>query len=160
MGALNYLKASSGDTSATYWLNLLQIIESAGTPYLVTLNPSNVPDHVLLKWNASHLVPSIAAAKASLELHCVQGNRGMWFCRAYQGYGLHEDGVKAGKATAQGLLGKQSILLSNPKQMVPSWTEAGARILVARFLNQFITLACWKKEAPCSTLAKQARNVM
>ncbi|KAI4967900.1 hypothetical protein ZWY2020_005514 [Hordeum vulgare] len=138
--ALNYLKTSSGGTSATYWLNLLQIIESAGTPYLVTLNPSNVPDHVLLKWNASHLVPSIAAAKASLELHCVQGNRGMWFCGAYQGYGLHEDGVKAGKATAQGLLGKQSILLSNPKQMVPSWTEAGARILVARFLNQFITL--------------------
>ncbi|XP_044969318.1 uncharacterized protein LOC123429331 isoform X1 [Hordeum vulgare subsp. vulgare] len=138
--ALNYLKTSSGGTSATYWLNLLQIIESAGTPYLVTLNPSNVPDHVLLKWNASHLVPSIAAAKASLELHCVQGNRGIWFCGAYQGYGLHEDGVKAGKATAQGLLGKQSILLSNPKQMVPSWTEAGARILVARFLNQFITL--------------------
>lgn len=92
----------------------------------------------MLKWSASHPVPSAAAAKSCVELHHVQGNRGIWFCGAYQGYGFHEDGVKAGKAAAQGLLGEKGTLLVNPKTMVPSWTEAGARILVARFLNQFI----------------------
>uniref|UniRef100_R7VZ12 Cyclopropane-fatty-acyl-phospholipid synthase n=1 Tax=Aegilops tauschii TaxID=37682 RepID=R7VZ12_AEGTA len=31
--------------------------------------------------------------------------------------------IQAGKATAQGLLGKKSELLLNPKQMIPSWTR-------------------------------------
>ncbi|CAN6174927.1 unnamed protein product [Urochloa humidicola] len=96
-------------------------------------------DHVLLKWYTSHPVPSVAAAKASVELHHIQGNRGIWFCGAYQGYGFHEDGLKAGKSAAQDLLGRKSGLLVNPKQMVPSWTEAGARLLVARFLGQYVS---------------------
>jgi cyclopropane-fatty-acyl-phospholipid synthase len=62
----------------------------------VTLNPPRVPDHVLLKWNGGHPVPSVDAAKASLELHRIQGKRGLWFCGAYQGYGFHEDGLKGG----------------------------------------------------------------
>nr|CAB3457529.1 unnamed protein product [Digitaria exilis] len=60
-------------------------IESTDRPFLVTLNPPHVPDHVLQKWYTSHPVPSVAAAKASLELHHIQGNRGIWFCGAYQG---------------------------------------------------------------------------
>ncbi|VAH38589.1 unnamed protein product [Triticum turgidum subsp. durum] len=56
------------------------------------------------------------------------------------GHGFHEDGLKAGKAAAQGLLGKKCQLLQNPKQMIPSWTEAGTRLLVARFFNQFISI--------------------
>uniref|UniRef100_A0A0A8YSL3 Amine oxidase domain-containing protein n=1 Tax=Arundo donax TaxID=35708 RepID=A0A0A8YSL3_ARUDO len=136
----NFLGTTSKGVCVTYWLNLLQNIESTGRPFLVTLNPPHVPDHVLLKWYTSHPVPSVAAAKASLELHHIQGNRGIWFCGAYQGYGFHEDGLKAGKAAAQGLLGKKSGLLVNPKQMVPSWTEAGARLLVARFLNQYVSV--------------------
>ena len=47
--------------------------------------------------------------------------------------------VQAGKSAAQDLLGKKSGLLVNPKQMVPSWTEAGARLLVARFLGQYVS---------------------
>ncbi|KQJ81717.1 uncharacterized protein LOC100842201 isoform X1 [Brachypodium distachyon] len=138
--AWNFLGTTSSGVSVTYWLNLLQNIESKGRPFLVTLNPPHVPDHVLLKWNTSHPVPSVAAAKASLELNQIQGKRGIWFCGAYQGYGFHEDGSKAGKSAAQGLLGKKIDLLLNPKQMVPSWTEAGARLLVTRFLNQYITI--------------------
>uniref|UniRef100_A0A453ACY8 Uncharacterized protein n=1 Tax=Aegilops tauschii subsp. strangulata TaxID=200361 RepID=A0A453ACY8_AEGTS len=41
---------------------------------------------------------------------------------------------------AQSLLGQKSSLLLNPKQMVPSWTETGARLLVTRFLNQYVTI--------------------
>uniref|UniRef100_A0A453ACY3 Cyclopropane-fatty-acyl-phospholipid synthase n=1 Tax=Aegilops tauschii subsp. strangulata TaxID=200361 RepID=A0A453ACY3_AEGTS len=63
-----------------------------------------------------------------------QGNMVLW------GYGFHEDGLKAGKSAAQSLLGQKSSLLLNPKQMVPSWTETGARLLVTRFLNQYVTI--------------------
>lgn len=48
--------------------------------------------------------------------------------------------LQAGKAAAQSLLGKKTGLLVNPKQMVPSWTEAGARLLVARFLNRYVSV--------------------
>jgi cyclopropane-fatty-acyl-phospholipid synthase len=48
--------------------------------------------------------------------------------------------MQAGRAAAQGLLGKKCERLLNPKQMISSWTEAGARLLVARFLNQYISI--------------------
>uniref|UniRef100_A0A0E0ML70 Amine oxidase domain-containing protein n=1 Tax=Oryza punctata TaxID=4537 RepID=A0A0E0ML70_ORYPU len=51
----------------------------------------------------------LAASKASLELDQIQGKRGS---------GFHEDGFKIDP-------------LTNPKQMVLSWTETGARLLVA-----------------------------
>jgi len=137
--ARNFLETTSRGVCVTYWLNLLQNIASAG-PFLVTLNPHRVPDHVLHKWHTRHPNPSVAAAKASLELNHIQGTRGLWFCGSYQGYGFHEDGVKAGKAAAQGLLGNKCNLLVNPKVMVPSWTEAGARFLVIRFLNQYVSI--------------------
>ncbi|KAG8100018.1 hypothetical protein GUJ93_ZPchr0013g37482 [Zizania palustris] len=144
--AWNFLGTTNNGVCVTYWLNLLQNIEESGRPFLVTLNPPRVPDHILLRWNTSHPVPSVAAAVAAQELHRVQGSRGLWFCGAYQGYGFHEDGVKAGKAAARGLLGEANPdggacrLLSNPKQMVPSWTEAAARLLVARFLAQYVSV--------------------
>ncbi|VAH38597.1 unnamed protein product [Triticum turgidum subsp. durum] len=137
--AWNFLGTTSRGFSVTYWLNRIQKIESA-SPFLVTINPPCVPDRVVLKWSTSLPVPSVAAAKAYLQLDHIQGKRGIWFCGAYQGHGFHEDGLKAGKAAAQGLLGKKCQLLQNPKQMIPSWTEAGTRLLVARFFNQFISI--------------------
>ncbi|GJN07741.1 hypothetical protein PR202_ga25599 [Eleusine coracana subsp. coracana] len=46
----------------------------------------------------------------------------------------------AGKAAASDLLGKKCDLAVNIKVMVPSWTEAGARVLVGRFLKQYISI--------------------
>ncbi|XP_066334367.1 LOW QUALITY PROTEIN: uncharacterized protein [Miscanthus floridulus] len=135
----NFLGTTSNGVCVTSWLNILQSIESAG-PLLVTLIPPRVPNHVLLKWNISHPIPSIAAAKANHELNNIQGKRGIWFCGSYQGYGYHEDSVKAGKAAASGLLGMKCDLLVNQKPMVPSWTEAGARFLVAKNLDQYISI--------------------
>uniref|UniRef100_A0ACD5Y406 Uncharacterized protein n=2 Tax=Avena sativa TaxID=4498 RepID=A0ACD5Y406_AVESA len=137
--AWNFQGATSTGFSFTYWLNHIQEIESV-RPFLVTLNPPCVPDHVLLKWSTSLPVLSVAAAKAYLQFDQIQGKRGIWFCGAYQGYGFHEDGLKSGRAAAQGLLGKKCELLLNPKQMVPSWTETGVRLAIIRFFNQFITI--------------------
>ncbi|VAH53993.1 unnamed protein product [Triticum turgidum subsp. durum] len=137
--AWNFLGTTSRGFSVTYWLNQIQKIESV-RPFLVTLNPPGVPDHVLLKWNISLPVPSAAAAKAYLQLDQIQGKRGVWFCGAYQGHGFHEDGLMAGKAAAQGLLGKKCELLLYPKQIIPSWTVAGARLAFARFFMQYISI--------------------
>ncbi|VAH54016.1 unnamed protein product [Triticum turgidum subsp. durum] len=137
--AWNFLGTTSRGFSVTYWLNQIQKIESV-RPFLVTLNPPGVPDHVLLKWNISLPVPSAAAAKAYLQLDQIQGKREIWFCGAYQGHGFHEDGLMAGKAAAQGLLGKKCELLLYPKQIIPSWTVAGARLAFARFFMQYISI--------------------
>ncbi|KAH9648728.1 Amino oxidase domain-containing protein [Citrus sinensis] len=137
--AWNFLESFDSKVCLTYWLNVLQNLGETSLPFLVTLNPDHVPEHTLLKWSTGHPVPSVAASKASLELDHIQGKRGIWFCGAYQGYGFHEDGLKAGMTAAHGVLGKSCTLSSNPRHMIPSLKETGARLFVARFLGQYIS---------------------
>ncbi|KAK1592379.1 hypothetical protein Q3G72_023947 [Acer saccharum] len=136
--ACNFIGTRDGKICLTYWLNVLQNIGEKSLPFLVTLNPDHIPEHTLLKWSTGHLVPSVAASKASLELDQIQGKRGIWFCGAYQGYGFHEDSLKSGLIAARGLLGKSCTILSHPKHMVPSLMETGAQLFVTRFLRQYI----------------------
>ncbi|KAL6503522.1 hypothetical protein OROGR_025445 [Orobanche gracilis] len=140
--AWNFLGTIDSKVCVTYWLNILQNISKTGLPFLVTLNPPSTPQHTLLKWSTGHPIPSVAATKASTELNLIQGKRRIWFCGAYQGYGFHEDGLKAGMLAANGMLRKSSTLHYNPKHMVPSWIETGARFLVTRFLERFIATGC------------------
>lgn len=140
--AWNFLGAEDDKVCLTYWLNVLQNLGETEKPFLVTLNPSHMPDHTVLKWTTGHPVPSVAASKASLEIGRIQGKRRIWFCGAYQGYGFHEDGLKAGLEAAHGALRKDCNILSNPKHMVPTWLETGARLFVTRFLSNFIATGC------------------
>lgn len=48
--------------------------------------------------------------------------------------------MQVGKVAASSLLGTKCDLVVNSKVMVPSWTEAGARLLVGRFLKQYILI--------------------
>ena len=50
------------------------------------------------------------------------------------------DLIQAGKVAASELLQRKCDLLVNPKPMVPSWTEAGARLLVARNFKRYMTI--------------------
>ncbi|KAL7595121.1 hypothetical protein Lser_V15G29414 [Lactuca serriola] len=109
-------------------------------PFLVTINPSETPKSTLHKWSLGLSIPSVAATKAILELDYIQGKRKIWFCGGYQGYGILEDGVKAGMVAANGILKKSCEILNNPKIMVPSLMEVGARSLVVRFLQDFIAI--------------------
>ncbi|GFP83401.1 probable fatty acid methyltransferase [Phtheirospermum japonicum] len=138
----NFLGTNNNKVFITYWLNALQNISETGPPFLLTLNPPYTPERTLLKWSTSHPIPSVAASKASSEFNIIQGKRRIWFCGAYIGYGFHEDGLKAGMLTANNFLGKGYAIRKHPKHMVPSWTEAGARLLLTRFLKQFITTGC------------------
>ncbi|KAF8016553.1 hypothetical protein BT93_H1922 [Corymbia citriodora subsp. variegata] len=137
--ARNFLGSAENKVCLTYWLNVLQNLDEKDFPFLVTLNPSHEPEHTLLKWSAGHPIPSVAASEALLELHRIQGKRGIWFCGAYQGYGFHEDGLKAGMAAAHGVIGQSHFVLENPQHMVPSLKEIGARFFVTRFLRRFIS---------------------
>ncbi|KAJ8434860.1 hypothetical protein Cgig2_022139 [Carnegiea gigantea] len=164
--AWNFLGNTDSKVCLTYWLNVLQNISETSQPFLVTLNPPHPPENMLLNWSTGHPVPSVAATKASLELNSIQGKRGIWFCGAYQGYGFHEDGLKddlqfriyvrcslmcgvlltiasqAGISAGNGLLGRSSRMLTNPKQMVSSWKETAACLFVTRFLRRFISAGC------------------
>ncbi|KAL0718893.1 hypothetical protein Bca4012_068216 [Brassica carinata] len=114
--AWNFLGDSENKASLTYWLNIIQNLGEERDPYFLTINPEHTPKETLYKWTTGHPLPSVSTWKASQELHKIQGKRGIWFCGAYQ--------------AAQGLLGKHMVTpLSNPKHMVPSLTEKGARIL-------------------------------
>ncbi|KAL3359836.1 hypothetical protein AABB24_016369, partial [Solanum stoloniferum] len=48
----------------------------------------------------------------------------------------------AGVAAADGMLRRTCCILDNPKHMVPTWPETGARLLVTRFLKSFIQTGC------------------
>ncbi|KAL0433242.1 UNVERIFIED_CONTAM: Sphingolipid C9-methyltransferase 1 [Sesamum latifolium] len=133
--AWNFLGSVHNKVCVTYWLNILQNISETGLPFLVSLNPPSTPEHTLLKCSTGHPIPSVAATKAASELNLIQGKRSIWFCGAYQGYGFHEDGLKAGVVAANGLLGKRCTLQNNPKHMVPSWRETGARVLITSLLE-------------------------
>ena len=52
--------------------------------------------------------------------------------------------MQAGKAAAAGLLGKKCDLLVNPKVMVPSWTEAGARLGITEHRLQQKQILVWR----------------
>ncbi|KAL0456951.1 UNVERIFIED_CONTAM: Tuberculostearic acid methyltransferase UfaA1 [Sesamum latifolium] len=150
----NFLGTLKNKAYITYWLNNLQNIgESA--PFFLTLNPPKTPKLTLFKWSTSQPIPSVAASKALHQLNVIQGKRRLWFCGAYQGYGFPEDGVKieylkangndtiqAGIVAANGLLRKSYTVQKHSKHLVPSSLESGARLLVTRFLERFITTGC------------------
>ncbi|XP_073159489.1 uncharacterized protein [Henckelia pumila] len=127
----------------TYWLNALQDISDKGLLFLATLNPPRTPEHTLLKWSIGRPFPSVAASKASSELKFIQGKRNIWFSGAYQGYGFHENGVKAGILAANGLLRRRCNTGDKYyKQKVMSWPQTGARLIVTMFLKGFIATGC------------------
>ncbi|XP_059283049.1 uncharacterized protein LOC132036253 isoform X7 [Lycium ferocissimum] len=140
--ACNFLGNMNSRGCATYWLNIIENLGDSELPYLVTLDPPQSPEHTLLKWKTSHPVPSIAASKASCEQHQIQGKRGIWFCGANQGYGFHENVLKAGLVAADGMLRRNCSTLENPKHMVLTWPETGACLLVTRFFKSFIQTGC------------------
>ncbi|XP_015071952.1 uncharacterized protein LOC107015997 isoform X1 [Solanum pennellii] len=140
--ACNFLGTINNRGCATYWLNVIQNLGDSELPYLVTFDPPHTPEHTLVKWRTSHALPSVAASKASRELHQIQGKRGIWFCGAYQGYGFHENELKAGVIAADGMLRRNCSILYNPKYLVPTWPETGARLLVTRFFRSYIQTGC------------------
>lgn len=91
----------------TYWMNRLQSIDRA-KPLFVTLNPHRAPDptKVFNTYDYSHPLFDRVAAAAQRLMPSVQGVQNTWFAGAWQGYGFHEDGLRAGLRVALRLGGQ------------------------------------------------------
>jgi uncharacterized protein len=85
----------------TYWMNRLQSIDRS-KPLFVTLNPTREPDpsKVFKVQDYAHPLFDRAAAAAQRLMPSIQGVNSTWFAGAWQGYGFHEDGLRAGLRVA------------------------------------------------------------
>lgn len=90
--------------SVSYWMNLLQGIESP-EPFVVSLNRGNAinPDKVLAHLRYQHPVYSHAAVQAQARKAEIQGQQRTWFAGAYWGWGFHEDGMQSAVEVAAAL---------------------------------------------------------
>ena len=88
-----------------YWINRLQPLPFS-QDVIVSLNPlSNIdPNKVLGEYDYAHPVFDLAAIKAQSQLKGLQGQQNTWYAGAWMGYGFHEDGFKAGRDAATGVL--------------------------------------------------------
>jgi predicted NAD/FAD-binding protein len=105
----NYLGSRhkpSDRVCVTYWMNLLQNIES-DRPLFVTLNPPRSPRAGTLLHSEVYEHPTFDSRSlaAQQRLWLLQGQRNTWFCGAYFGAAFHEDGLQAGLAVAEQLGG-------------------------------------------------------
>jgi uncharacterized protein len=102
--------AKNGDQAPielTYWMNRLQGIDK-NNPLFVTLNPAQDPDpgKTFARIEYQHPLFDQAAAAAQRLFPKIQGVNRAWFAGAWQGYGFHEDGLRAGLRVALRLGGQ------------------------------------------------------
>jgi len=90
--------------SVSYLINRLQPLPFE-TPVVVTLNPAREPDPMrrIAEFEYDHPVFDGPAAIARRRLDQIQGERGLWLCGAWAGYGFHEDGLTSALRVANAL---------------------------------------------------------
>lgn len=100
----NFIETPDGGQGVTYWMNLLQNLETP-RPLFVTLNPPKEPDPALVlgAYAYDHPVFDQDAIAAQPSLDALQGRNRTWFCGSYFGYGFHEDAFASGLAAASKL---------------------------------------------------------
>ena len=78
---------------------------SPASPVMVSLNPQREPaaDKVIAEFDYAHPLFDAAAIAAQGRLAEISGQRGVWFCGAWNGYGFHEDGLKSALRVVNGL---------------------------------------------------------
>ena len=108
--AWNYERATdlvleSSRVCLHYWINRLQPLPFS-EDVVVSLNPVRAidPSKVLGEYDYAHPVFDLGAIKAQSQLPRLQGQQNTWYAGAWMGYGFHEDGFKAGRDAALGIL--------------------------------------------------------
>ncbi|MBL8698774.1 MAG: FAD-dependent oxidoreductase [Alphaproteobacteria bacterium] len=137
-GAWNYLaERRGGDAldralSVTYWMNRLQDVDPR-SPLFVTLNPIRAPrdDLTVASFEYDHPAYDAAALAAQRQLPFIQGERRIWFCGSYCGYGFHEDALAAGLDVAERFGVRRPWAVDAPAvlgaEFMPERAAAGAR---------------------------------
>lgn len=90
--------------TGSYWMNLLQGIPGP-TEYIVTLNPTRAiaQDRIVYDTIYEHPLYGPASVMTHARLGEIQGNGGLWWAGAWNGYGFHEDGLKSGLNAVAGI---------------------------------------------------------
>ena len=108
--AWNYERATdlgleSSRVCLHYWINRLQPLPFS-QDVIVSLNPVSAidPSKVLGEYDYAHPVFDLNAIQAQSQLATLQGQQNTWYAGAWMGYGFHEDGFKAGRDAASGIL--------------------------------------------------------
>ena len=108
--AWNYERATdlgleSSRVCLHYWITRLQPLPFSQDG-VVSLNPVRAidPSKVLGEYDYAHPVFDLAAIKSQSQLPRLQGQQNTWYAGAWMGYGFHEDGFKAGRDAALGIL--------------------------------------------------------
>ncbi|KAH0695180.1 hypothetical protein KY285_022277 [Solanum tuberosum] len=117
--ACNFFGTINNRGCTTYWLNIIQNLGESKLPYLVTVDPPHTPEHTLVK----------------LWLQCE------WTKAFVDDYDIFAP-PQAGVVAADGMLRRNRSILYNPKHLVPTWPETGARLLVTRFFKNYIQTGC------------------
>ena len=93
---------SQGQFECTYWLNRIQRLDAAAR-FFVTLNPARRLKSVWFEREYRHLVFSVRAKTAQLRADRISGHLRTFYCGAWCGRGLHEDGFRSGIEAARRL---------------------------------------------------------
>ena len=89
-------KDNTSETSITYWLNLLQNLDTNKNIFL-SLNPFLKIDQkkIINKIKFTHPYYDNEALQNQNRLKNIQNKENLLFCGSYFGYGFHEDGIKS-----------------------------------------------------------------
>ncbi len=90
------LKRSDQRCTVTYYMNLLQTLETA-EPLLVTLNCTDLidPEKILAQRAYHHPVYTPISLAAQKRRQLINGKNRTYYAGAYWGWGFHEDGAKS-----------------------------------------------------------------
>lgn len=122
--SFNALTPRPGEASLTCWMNQLQDI-SDETPLFLTLNPPTEPksDLTIAEFSYERPLLTVNAIAAQPYVGTLQGVGGIWYCGAWTGYGLHEDGLASGLTVAEYISGQ-----ARPWQ-VEDVSDAGSNVI-------------------------------
>ena len=103
----NYIrknKSMENNLSVTYWLNNIQHVQSKEN-FFLTLNPCDYIDNQHIYKSTSFYHPIFNTNNKNLKSKIInrQGNKNIWVCGSYLGYGFHEDGIQSGLNVAEAI---------------------------------------------------------
>ena len=89
-------KDNNSQTSITYWLNLLQNLNTKKN-FFLSLNPfyKIEKNKIIKEINFTHPYYDKAALDNQKRLKYIQNKNNTLYCGSYFGYGFHEDGIKS-----------------------------------------------------------------
>ena len=92
----NYIENETNKrgVNVTYWMNKLQKLNTSLNIF-VSLNPSILPskEKIFKEIYYDHPLFDLNTFENQKKITTIQGNKNIWFCGAYLGYGFHEDGI-------------------------------------------------------------------